>query len=259
MFALTVMPVAWPVSIVASQMEFLSEPGAILAREPSVSNTGRQSGHASPQVAHGWPEVNRTIGPLGPEKASHARQFGTLGGHRSGSGDRGPEEPGAGGVVGSLAVELHATATMKESATSTTPVAFGTRAREVCRATKEDYRWSRPPCLSQDIRETTQCPLAVGKRTPGDRVEGPGLGLIETYLRFSGLVRLASVRRARLRRMSGSLATALDQLPKVELHCHIEGTIRATTLIELADRQGIQLPATDPTELYRYDSLDGFL
>jgi adenosine deaminase len=56
-----------------------------------------------------------------------------------------------------------------------------------------------------------------------------------------------------------SLATALDQLPKVELHCHIEGTMRATTLIELANREGIELPATDPTELYRYDSLDGFL
>jgi adenine deaminase len=56
-----------------------------------------------------------------------------------------------------------------------------------------------------------------------------------------------------------NLAMALDQLPKVELHCHIEGTMRATTLIELANRQGIELPATDPAELYRYDSLDGFL
>ncbi len=59
--------------------------------------------------------------------------------------------------------------------------------------------------------------------------------------------------------MSSSFATALDQLPKVELHCHIEGTMRATTLIELANRQGTELPATNPTELYRYDSLDGFL
>ena len=56
--------------------------------------------------------------------------------------------------------------------------------------------------------------------------------------------------------MSG-LVQALDQLPKVELHCHVEGTMRATTLIELADRQGIALPITDPTELYRYDSLTG--
>ena len=56
-----------------------------------------------------------------------------------------------------------------------------------------------------------------------------------------------------------SLVMALNKLPKVEMHCHIEGTMRATTLIELADRQGIELPAADPTELYRYDSLDGFL
>ena len=121
-------------------MKFLSEPGAILAREPSVSNTGRQSEQASPQVAHGWPEVDRTIGPLGPEKASHATQFGTLGGHRSGSGDRVAEESGAGGVAGSRADELHATATMKESATSTTPGAFRTGVREICRATEEGYR-----------------------------------------------------------------------------------------------------------------------
>jgi len=57
------------------------------------------------------------------------------GGQRSGNGDRVPEESGAGGIPGSRADELHATAARKESATSATPVAFGTRAREVCRAT----------------------------------------------------------------------------------------------------------------------------
>jgi adenine deaminase len=55
------------------------------------------------------------------------------------------------------------------------------------------------------------------------------------------------------------VTTALDRLPKVELHCHMEGTMRAATLIELARRHGIELPATNPAELYRYDSLDGFL
>ena len=88
-------------------------------------------------MAHGWPEVDSTVGPLGPEKASHARQFGKLGGHRSGSGDRVPEESVADGVAGSSADELHATATMKKSAASTTPIAFRTGAREVCRATEE--------------------------------------------------------------------------------------------------------------------------
>ena len=57
----------------------------------------------------------------------------------------------------------------------------------------------------------------------------------------------------------GTLEKALDALPKVELHCHIEGTLRPATLIELARRHGIALPTTDLAELYRYDSLDGFL
>lgn len=57
----------------------------------------------------------------------------------------------------------------------------------------------------------------------------------------------------------GALAGALDALPKVELHCHIEGTLRPETLIELARQNGVELPTTNLDELYRYDSLDGFL
>jgi adenosine deaminase len=54
-------------------------------------------------------------------------------------------------------------------------------------------------------------------------------------------------------------AEALERLPKVELHCHVEGTMRSVTLVELARRNGVALPTDDPAELYRYDSLDGFL
>src|SRR4051812_28092284 len=54
-------------------------------------------------------------------------------------------------------------------------------------------------------------------------------------------------------------AEALDRLPKVELHCHIEGTMRLETLVELAEKSGQGLGTTDPAELYRYGSLDGFL
>ena len=50
-----------------------------------------------------------------------------------------------------------------------------------------------------------------------------------------------------------------DRLPKVELHCHVEGTVRPTTVVELARRSGRSLPVDDPTELYHYDSLDSFL
>lgn len=50
-----------------------------------------------------------------------------------------------------------------------------------------------------------------------------------------------------------------DAIPKVELHCHVEGTLRPTTVVELARRHGRALPSEDPTELYRYTSLDSFL
>lgn len=58
---------------------------------------------------------------------------------------------------------------------------------------------------------------------------------------------------------SSSLDEALERLPKVELHCHVEGTMRAATVAELAAANGVALPVADPTELYRYDSLTGFL
>ncbi len=50
-----------------------------------------------------------------------------------------------------------------------------------------------------------------------------------------------------------------DQIPKVELHCHVEGSVRPATVIELARKRGRPLPVDDPSELYRYDSLDTFL
>jgi adenosine deaminase len=56
-----------------------------------------------------------------------------------------------------------------------------------------------------------------------------------------------------------ALRAALDALPKVELHCHLEGAMRPETLVELARRNSVRLPTSDPSELYRYHSLDGFL
>ena len=49
------------------------------------------------------------------------------------------------------------------------------------------------------------------------------------------------------------------RLPKVELHCHLEGAIRPTTVVDLARRNGVALPVDDPTELYRFTSLTHFL
>lgn len=56
-----------------------------------------------------------------------------------------------------------------------------------------------------------------------------------------------------------ALRAALDALPKVELHCHIEGTMRPRTVIDLAGANGIPLPTADPSQLYSYESLDSFL
>ncbi|MEY2571540.1 MAG: adenine deaminase [Acidimicrobiaceae bacterium] len=61
------------------------------------------------------------------------------------------------------------------------------------------------------------------------------------------------------RNEGSTLAAALEALPKVELHCHIEGTMRPATVVDLAAKNDVDLPAADPTELYRYDSLQGFL
>ncbi len=50
-----------------------------------------------------------------------------------------------------------------------------------------------------------------------------------------------------------------DAIPKVELHCHVEGTVRPATVLDLARKNGRTLPTDDPTELYRYTSLNSFL
>ena len=50
-----------------------------------------------------------------------------------------------------------------------------------------------------------------------------------------------------------------DAIPKVELHCHVEGTVQPSTVVELARKNGRQLRSEDPTELYRYTSLNSFL
>src|ERR1700753_387899 len=52
-----------------------------------------------------------------------------------------------------------------------------------------------------------------------------------------------------------ALAAARRRLPKVELHCHVEGTMRPATVADLARKNGITLPPGDVRELYRYGSL----
>jgi adenosine deaminase len=53
--------------------------------------------------------------------------------------------------------------------------------------------------------------------------------------------------------------TYLRRLPKVELHCHVEGTLRPATVVELAKKHGIVLPTTDVDEIYSYVTIYEFL
>ena len=52
--------------------------------------------------------------------------------------------------------------------------------------------------------------------------------------------------------MNGSF---LRDLPKVQLHCHLEGTVRPQTLRELAEQAGFAIR----DEPYAFESFDEFL
>lgn len=41
----------------------------------------------------------------------------------------------------------------------------------------------------------------------------------------------------------------LQRLPKVELHCHLDGSLRVDTIIDIAQKDRITLPATNPKQL----------
>jgi adenosine deaminase len=51
----------------------------------------------------------------------------------------------------------------------------------------------------------------------------------------------------------------LRRVPKVELHCHVEGTVRAATAADQARKHGVKLPTDDIDRLYDYDSIYAFL
>jgi adenosine deaminase len=62
---------------------------------------------------------------------------------------------------------------------------------------------------------------------------------------------------------------ALASLPKIHLHCHLEGSLRAETFVDLARRHGVStryhpsgnqiLGPTDPSSVYRYADFQEFL
>lgn len=48
----------------------------------------------------------------------------------------------------------------------------------------------------------------------------------------------------------------IARLPKVELHVHLDGSLRPETMVALADRAGVALPSRDPVELRRHMLVD---
>jgi adenine deaminase len=59
--------------------------------------------------------------------------------------------------------------------------------------------------------------------------------------------------------MTAASEAHVRALPKVELHCHVEGAARAATIADLARKNGVALPVDDPAELYSFTSLNQFL
>lgn len=59
--------------------------------------------------------------------------------------------------------------------------------------------------------------------------------------------------------MAISYEEYLRSVPKVELHCHLEGTVRPATFADQARKHGISLPTTEVDRLYDYDTIYEFL
>ena len=54
----------------------------------------------------------------------------------------------------------------------------------------------------------------------------------------------------------------LSAAPKIELHVHLEGTVRPRTLLEIAARNGVALPADNEADLaglYRFTDFEHFV
>ena len=43
----------------------------------------------------------------------------------------------------------------------------------------------------------------------------------------------------------------IERLPKTDLHCHLDGSLRIPTILDLAEKQGVRLPADDPDKLFK--------
>ena len=47
----------------------------------------------------------------------------------------------------------------------------------------------------------------------------------------------------------------INKLQKAELHCHLDGSLRIKTIIELAEIQGVELPSKNEDDLLKILSI----
>jgi adenosine deaminase len=52
--------------------------------------------------------------------------------------------------------------------------------------------------------------------------------------------------------MSALTLELLEKLPKTDLHCHLDGSLRLESILDLADKQRVRLPAHDPDGLKKH-------
>ncbi|MCL4459575.1 MAG: adenosine deaminase [Chloroflexi bacterium] len=60
-------------------------------------------------------------------------------------------------------------------------------------------------------------------------------------------------------RISPQLREFIVRMPKAELHVHLEGSIRPSTMLRLARENGVTLPTENLTELYRFTTFTQFI
>ena len=55
-----------------------------------------------------------------------------------------------------------------------------------------------------------------------------------------------------------NLPQLIEQMPKVELHVHLEGAVQPATLLHLARKNGITLPVTTEAEVRQWYTFTNF-
>ena len=59
--------------------------------------------------------------------------------------------------------------------------------------------------------------------------------------------------------MNSKFARFLEKLPKVDLHCHLVGAMRSSTVLSLASANGLEFPGKTPENLYSYSDFYEFI